>query len=120
LKPVLYNRDRPIFCPPEAPARPKPGAGGSAFGEEVSITICPHAGIDKSVVVALTLAYMAIVTKTRIQKIEREIQEIWKVLGEDIFWHPTVIKEIQQRSRAARKLFGSGKLRMSGEVFSGR
>ena len=63
---------------------------------------------------------MATATKNRIQKIEREIQEIWKVLSEDFFWHPTIIKEIQRRSNAVRKLLKSEKLRTAEEVFSGR
>lgn len=63
---------------------------------------------------------MTTATKNKIQRIELEIQEIWKVLSEDILWRPSIIKEIQRRSRAARKLFESGKLRTFEEVFSGR
>lgn len=63
---------------------------------------------------------MTVATKNRIQKIEREIQELWLAVSEDIFWHPTVIKEIKKRSRDGRKLLRSGKLKTLEEVVSGR
>lgn len=64
--------------------------------------------------------YMATDTKNRIQKMEREIQELWRVVSEDIFWHPTVVKEIKKRSIEGRKLLRSGKLKTLEEVIAGR
>jgi hypothetical protein len=59
---------------------------------------------------------VATITKDRIKKIESEIQELWKIVSEDIFWHPTVIKEIKKRSSRGRKLLRSGKLKTFKEI----
>ena len=63
---------------------------------------------------------MAVDTKGRIQKLENEVRELWRTVSEDIFWHPTVIKEIKKRSSEGRKLFRSGKLKTFEDVVSGR
>ena len=51
---------------------------------------------------------------------EREVQELWRVVSEDIFWHPTIVKEIKRRSLEAQKLFRSGELKTLEELVSGR
>ena len=56
-------------------------------------------------------------TDKRIQKLEKEIETIWRVIGERA-WHPSVVKEIKTRSIEARREHANGKLRSAKEVFA--
>lgn len=60
---------------------------------------------------------MAVKTKEKIQKLEQEVSNLWQIVNEEIFWHPSVIRGIQRRSKLARRALKSGKLRTAEELF---
>jgi len=53
-----------------------------------------------------------------IQKLKKEVETLWQVIGDERLWHPSVIREIQRRSRAARRDHTKGRLRLTSEVFA--
>ncbi len=50
----------------------------------------------------------------RVQKLEKEIGALWRVIDDERLWHPSIVKEIRNRSLHARREFARGKLRKAG------
>lgn len=59
-------------------------------------------------------------TQERIKNIERQLETLWKVIEDDRLWHPSIIQELQRRSRGARRDHSSRRLRSAAEVLSAR
>lgn len=57
-------------------------------------------------------------TQTRIQKLEKEVAALWRILDDERVWHPSVIYEVQKRSKAARQALAKKKLRTAEGVFA--
>jgi len=57
-------------------------------------------------------------TQKEIQKLKKEVETLWQVIGDERLWHPSVIREIQRRSRTARRDHIKGRLRLASEVFA--
>lgn len=57
-------------------------------------------------------------TQEHIQKLEKEIKAIWKVIDDELLWHPSIIKEIRRRSILARQAHVQDRLRKAAEFFS--
>jgi len=53
-----------------------------------------------------------------IQKLKKEVETLWQVIGDERLWHPSVIREIQRRSRVAHRDQVKGRLRLASEVFA--
>ncbi|HBT81769.1 hypothetical protein A3B26_02415 [Candidatus Giovannonibacteria bacterium RIFCSPLOWO2_01_FULL_48_47] len=59
---------------------------------------------------------MTLNTEIKIKKMEREIKELWQIVGDEIFWHPSVIDEIKKRSRQSH--LNLKKLKTAKELFA--
>ena len=57
-------------------------------------------------------------TQEKIRKLEREVNTLWQIVEDERLWHPSIIREIQNRSRSARKYHRQGKLKTAKEVFA--
>jgi len=57
-------------------------------------------------------------TDNRLKKLEKEIETIWRVLGESRAWHSSVVLEVKKRSLEAREEHAKGMLRPAKEVFA--
>lgn len=52
----------------------------------------------------------------RVQKLEKEVATLWRVIEDERLWHPSIIQEIKKRSRSARRDHAKGLLRKAEEV----
>ena len=57
-------------------------------------------------------------TDKRLQKLEKEIETIWRVIDENRAWHNSVVTEVRRRSLEARREHQKGKLRSANKVFA--
>ena len=59
---------------------------------------------------------MANNTATKIRELQKEVRELRQIVDDEIFWHPTIEKEIRRRSVVSRRHLG--KLKNVKEVFA--
>ena len=57
-------------------------------------------------------------TIQRLQKLEKEIAILWGVIEDERLWHPSVVREIQRRSRTAKRIHIRGNLKKAEEIFA--
>ena len=59
-------------------------------------------------------------TQEKIKKLEREVATLWQIIDDERLWDPTVIREIKNRSKIAKKKRANSLLKTAKEVFSVR
>ena len=57
-------------------------------------------------------------TQEKIRKLERDIATLWQIVEDERLWHPSVIREIQNRSRAAKLAYRPKKMKTADEIFT--
>lgn len=57
-------------------------------------------------------------TQTRIQKLEKDVAALWRILEDERVWHPSVIYELRKRSKVARQALAKKKLKAAKDLFA--
>jgi|SRR3989344_807982 len=89
-----------------------------------TVTLCKNGsgtysvGLHSHILLCYDLHMFTQTTQKEIQKLKKEVETLWQVIGDERLWHPSVIREIQRRSRTARRDHIKGRLRLASEVFA--